>query len=203
MLVKKKSNLIMENKASVYTDSQILHRLLVLTKSFLEEECSLMGRKVGCNDDVAGIETGSDCVCDVVRAIADAQDNVVEMECDVSCARSIQDLVAPVSGNGLDTVPFILYDKKGKPFKGFGAEISDGQFECFSSFIFRVNEVDDEDCCAVLELLVFDNDDEACGDPCEQLDNEQVEDLERTGICITVDLNCFCAITCLPAVSVF
>ncbi|WP_163583154.1 CotY/CotZ family spore coat protein [Gracilibacillus saliphilus] len=161
-----------------------------------------MGKNVGCHDDISPVG-GSDCVCDVVRAINDAQDNVVEMECDVSCARSIQDLVSPVRGNGLDTVPFILYDKKGKPFKGFGAEVRGGRFECFSSFIFRVNEIDDKDCCAILELLVFDDDDKACGDPCEQLDHEQVEDLERTGICITVDLNCFCAITCLPAVSLF
>lgn len=161
-----------------------------------------MGRKDDCRDDVLDV-SGENCVCDVVRAIADAQENVVEMECDVSCARSIQDLVSPVRGKGLDTVPFILYDKKGKPFKGFGTEIRDGRFECFSSFIFRVNEVDDDDCCAILELLVFDNDDKACGDPCEQLDNEKVDDLVRTGICITVDLNCFCAITCLPAVSLF
>ncbi|QGH34603.1 spore coat protein [Gracilibacillus salitolerans] len=162
-----------------------------------------MKKNVGRNDDVGGvISNGDSCVCDVVRAIADAQDNVVEIGCDVSCARSIQDLVSPARGNGLDTVPFILYDKKGKPFKGFGTEVSDGRFECFSSFIFRVTEVDDEDCCAVLELLVFDNDDTTCGDPCEQLDNEKIKDLQRTGICITVDLDCFCAITCLPAVSV-
>ncbi|MGP4041147.1 CotY/CotZ family spore coat protein [Gracilibacillus sp. D59] len=164
-----------------------------------------MGRNSGCNDDVAGIGSGKDCVCEVVRAIADAQDNVLDQQCDVSCSRSIQDLVSPVRGNGLDTVPFILYDKKGKPFKGFGAEVDanggPARFDCFNSFIFRVTEVDD-DCCAVLELLVFDNDDTTCGDPCEQLDNEKVDDLERTGICITVDLNCFCAITCLPAVSV-
>ncbi len=161
-----------------------------------------MGKREKHRDDISDvISNGENCVCDVVHAIADAQDNVVEMECDVSCARSIQDLVSPVRRNGLDTVPFILYDKKGKPFKGFGTEVSGGRFECFSSFIFRVNEVDD--CCAVLELLVFDNNDKTCGDPCEQLDNEKVEDLQRTGICITVDLNCFCAITCLPAVSVF
>ncbi|WP_018930851.1 CotY/CotZ family spore coat protein [Gracilibacillus lacisalsi] len=162
-----------------------------------------MGKKVERNNDVGGvISNGNGCVCDVVRAIADAQDNVVEIGCDVSCARSIQNLVSPVNGNALDTVPFILYDKKGKPFKGFGTEVRGGRFECFNSFIFRVTEVDDEDCCAVLELLVFDNDDTTCGDPCEQLDNEQVANLERTGICITVDLDCFCAITCLPAVSV-
>ncbi|SHN17275.1 CotY/CotZ family spore coat protein [Gracilibacillus kekensis] len=154
------------------------------------------------------INNEKDCVCDVVRAIADAQDNVVDQHCDVSCAQSIRDLVSPVSGNGLDTVPFILYDKKGKPFKGYGAEVrtqggGPARFDCFDSFIFRVNEVDAEDCCAVLELLVFDNDESAGHDPCDQIDNEQVSDLERTGICITVDLNCFCAITCLPAVSVF
>ncbi|GAB2532819.1 CotY/CotZ family spore coat protein [Gracilibacillus alcaliphilus] len=144
----------------------------------------------------------NDCVCDVVRAIADAQDNVVEQHCDVSCSQSIKNLVSPIRSTGLDTVPFILYNKKGQPFKGFGAEIegSSYRFECFSSFIFRVNEVND-DCCATLELLVFDNQDNACHSPCEQIDNEQVKDLERTGICITVDLTCFCAITCLPAVS--
>ncbi|MGP4042190.1 CotY/CotZ family spore coat protein [Gracilibacillus sp. D59] len=159
-----------------------------------------------CNNDVGGVVSNENgCVCDVVRAIADAQDNVADQLCDVSCSRSIQNLVSPVGGNGLDTVPFILYNKKGKPFKGFGAEVNanggPARFDCFNSFIFRVTEVDD-DCCAVLELLVFNNDDTTCGDPCEQLDNEQVNDLERTGICITVDLNCFCAITCLPAVSV-
>ncbi|SFM48477.1 spore coat protein Z [Gracilibacillus orientalis] len=166
-----------------------------------------MGKKRENNDNVGGvISNGDGCVCDVVRAIADAQDNAVGQQCDVSCLRSIQDLVSPVGGNGLDTVPFILYDKKGKPFKGFGAEVDanggPARFDCFSSFIFRVTEVDDDECCAVLELLVFDNDEKTCGDPCEQLDNEKVDELERTGICITVDLNCFCAITCLPAVSV-
>ncbi|WP_163538413.1 CotY/CotZ family spore coat protein [Gracilibacillus sp. YIM 98692] len=143
----------------------------------------------------------NNCVCDVVEAIADAQDDVLDQHCDISCARSIQNLVSPVAGNGLDTVPFILFDKKGKPFKGVGVEVQQNgspTFECVESFIFRVNKVDD--CCAVLELLIFDDETDPCHDPCQQLG--KVEDLERTGICITVDLNCFCAITCLPAVSV-
>ncbi|WP_276208129.1 CotY/CotZ family spore coat protein, partial [Gracilibacillus thailandensis] len=64
-----------------------------------------MGKKAERNNDVGGvISNGNGCVCDVVRAIADAQDNVVEIGCDVSCARSIQNLVSPVNGNGLDTV---------------------------------------------------------------------------------------------------
>jgi hypothetical protein len=172
------------------------------------------GRKFN-DDHVAGdIFESDNCVCDVVRAIADAQNDVVDDLCDVSCAKSINSLVSPVSRNNLDTVPFILYTKDLKPFKAFGAdiEISGGRprFDCVESFIFRVNEVSD-DCCAVLELLTFDDDQpDAPGnqhgaaydkDPCDQLDGEKVEDLNRTGICITVDLKCFCAITCLPAVS--
>jgi len=174
------------------------------------------GRKFD-DDHVGGVDifNGDNCVCDVVRAIADAQDDVQNDLCDVSCAKSINNLLAPVSRNNLDTVPFILYGKDLKPFKGFGADIefSGGRprFDCVESFIFRVNEVSD-DCCAVLELLHFDDDqpDEPgnqkgakCDkDPCEQLDMEKVSDLNRTGVCITVDLKCFCAITCLPAVSV-
>ncbi|PWU67695.1 MULTISPECIES: CotY/CotZ family spore coat protein [Gracilibacillus] len=160
-----------------------------------------------CNDnEVGGIQSGN-CVCDVVRTIADAQDDVADRTCDVSCVRSIRSLVSPVTTNGLDTVPFILYGKDHKPFKGFGAEFKShgngpAKFDCVESFIFRVKEVGD-DCCAVLELLVFDNEHDACHDPCEQINKEEVADLERTGICITVDLNCFCAITCLPAVSLF
>lgn len=173
------------------------------------------------DDDVAGesIFRGDDCVCDVVRAIADAQDEVAAAQdtgCDVSCTRSINNLLSPVSGNSnnLNTVPIILYNKKLKPFKGFGADIErnggPARFDCTESFIFRVIRVSD-DCCAILELLTFDDDEPSQpgnqqgargdDDPCEQLDNERVDDLNRTGICITVDLKCFCAVTCLPAVS--
>ena len=145
---------------------------------------------------------GSNCVSDVVRTIANHQDDVASQHCDVSCTQSIRDLVSPVTNNGLDTVPFILYTKKGVPFKGYGAEVNGGRFNCIDSFIFRVSEVDDHNNCAVLELLQFENDDNVCASVCEQIDNEQVRDLERTRICITVDLSCFCAITCLPPVSV-
>ncbi|WP_163537053.1 CotY/CotZ family spore coat protein [Gracilibacillus sp. YIM 98692] len=141
------------------------------------------------------------CVCEVVEAIANAQDDVLDQHCDISCHRSIQSLVSPGAGKGLDTVPFMLFGEKGKPFKGVGVEVEHNgspKFECVESFIFRVNEVDD--CCAVLELLIFDGETHAGHDPCDQLGH--VADLERTGICITVDLECFCAITCLPAVSV-
>lgn len=146
------------------------------------------------------------CVIDVVRTIAEHQDNVSNDHCDISCAKSIRDLVKPAANTGLDTVPFILYTKKGQPFKGIGAEVysagGTSKFSCVTSFIFRVSEVDEDSDCAVLELLQFDNDDSAGKSVCHQIDNQPVEDLERTKICITVDLSCFCAITCLPPVSI-
>ncbi|MCP8616011.1 CotY/CotZ family spore coat protein [Salirhabdus salicampi] len=164
------------------------------------------------DDDRIQFDDTGNCVCDVVRAIADAQDNVVD-ECDVSCRRSINNLVSPVNRNNLNTVPFILYGKELEPFRGFGVDLENDNgttiFDCIDSFIFRVNSVDD-DCCATLELLTFDEDqpdapgDQAgsddAEDPCEQLEGEDVRDLRRTGVCITVDLTCFCAISCLPAV---
>lgn len=156
----------------------------------------------------------SNCVCDVVRAIAEAQNEVVENVCDVSCERSIESLLDPAAANDLNTVPFILYGKDLQPFKGFGIDFrrnknnnNEQKFECIESFIFRVKTVD-EDCCAVIELLAFGEDDGKGGGnknqedtPCNQIDGQKLEDLVGTGICITVDLSCFCAITCLPAVS--
>ncbi|RKQ32642.1 CotY/CotZ family spore coat protein [Oceanobacillus halophilus] len=153
------------------------------------------------------MDTGN-CVADILRDIVDAQDDIVENCCDTGCEQSIADLLGDTdTGNGLDTVPIILYCAGDcKPFKGFGAErkVKNGEFgmhPLVASFIFRVKSVDDDNC-AVLELLLKDG--ETCGcddlkDPCDQ----STHDLEATGICITVDLDCFCHVTCLPAISVF
>lgn len=135
------------------------------------------------------------CVCDVLRGIADAQQDVLA-DCTTSCEQSINDLMGDSGGNGFDTVPVLLYCKGNcKPFKGYGApkgEIAD----VVGSFYFRVKSVD-EDCCAVLELLRDDDDDD--DDPDSPV-CQCTGDLETTGICITVDLDCFCHVTCLPAI---
>ncbi|WP_156288898.1 CotY/CotZ family spore coat protein [Oceanobacillus salinisoli] len=147
------------------------------------------------------------CVADILKDIVEAQDDIVENCCDTSCEQSISDLLGETDPTtGLDTVPVILYCKDCKPFKGFGAERKFknnelGIGDIVASFIFRVKSVD-EDNCAVLELLLSDG--ETCGhgdlkDPTDQ----STKDLEATGICITVDLDCFCHVTCLPAISVF
>ncbi|AIF42791.1 CotY/CotZ family spore coat protein [Virgibacillus sp. SK37] len=151
---------------------------------------------MGCGKEFS---TGN-CVCDILKDIVEAQQDVVENCCITSCERSISDLLGESdNGNGLDTVPVILYCKDGcKPFKGFGAD-PDDIGDMMASFFFRVKRVDD-DCCAVLELLrdPHDNNPNPC-DPVEQ----DTKPLRATGICITVDLNCFCHVTCLPAVSAF
>lgn len=143
------------------------------------------------------------CVCDIVRAIADAQQDIVEFCCDVSCEQSIDQLLNPAGTTGFDTVPFILYCKKScSPFLGYGGVNQAGEpLNLVSSYIFRVKSVDD-DCCAKLELLKDANHTERCKDACEfkPCDMEGA-DLVATGACITVDLKDFMGITCLSPVN--
>ncbi|MFA1818925.1 CotY/CotZ family spore coat protein [Virgibacillus oceani] len=138
------------------------------------------------------------CVCDILREISDAQHDVVENCCDTSCEQSISDLLGETdAANGLDTVPVILYCKGDcKPFKGFGA-LPGHIGDIMGSFFFRVKKVDD-DCCAVVELLRDPKDDKR--DPKSPADQD-TKPLRATGICMTVDLDCFCHVTCLPAIN--
>ncbi|MBM7659727.1 hypothetical protein JOC85_000494 [Bacillus mesophilus] len=135
------------------------------------------------------------CVCDAVRNIADLQD-AVEDNCPTSC---YSNLLNPAFAPGRDTIPFILYTKKGKPFTAFGNIRPDNVsspvigMNAFKTPFFRVNSVDG--CCATLELLESDV------EPDCRKDVEDIicgtERLFRTNNCIEVDLSCFCAIQCL------
>ncbi|TMN23139.1 CotY/CotZ family spore coat protein [Lentibacillus cibarius] len=144
-------------------------------------------------------ETGN-CVCDILKEIANAQQDVVENCCSTSCEQSVSDLLGETEpGNGLDTVPVILYcEGSCEPFKGFGAN-PDDIGDMMASFYFRVKRVDD-DCCAVLELL---RDPEDTNNNPDNPVTQDTNPLCATGICMTVDLNCFCHVTCLPAVNAF
>src|SRR5690625_4783654 len=92
-----------------------------------------------------------------------------------------------------------------KPFKGFGAHPKNIG-KVFSSFYFRVKKVN-KDCCATLELLLDPSDLVSTSDHKKKAKNpkdpmdQKTKNLRRTGICITVDLHCFCHVTCLPAIS--
>ena len=151
---------------------------------------------MGCGKE---FHTGN-CVCDILKEIANAQQDVVENCCDSSCEQSISDLLGETEvRNGLDTVPVILYCKDGcKPFKGYGAH-PDNIGDIKASYYFRVKKVM-KDCCAVVELLR----DPQCDsrNPKDPVD-QKTRRLRTTGICITVDLNCFCHVTCLPTISAF
>ncbi|HIS29898.1 MAG TPA: spore coat protein [Candidatus Avamphibacillus intestinigallinarum] len=154
---------------------------------------------------------GSNCVCGVLKEIVLAQTDVIDNCCDVSCEKSISDLLGNSEpGNDLDTVPILLYCKgKCNPFKGYGAfeRHHGGVGEVVASYYFRVKKVT-KDCCAVLELL-RDPSDRPRGDgdhhkhhnndPKNPID-QRSRHLKATGICITVDLDCFCHVTCLPAI---
>ncbi|WP_226577006.1 CotY/CotZ family spore coat protein [Halobacillus litoralis] len=154
-------------------------------------------------------DSGS-CVIDILKDIVDAQNDVMH-DCTTSCEQSIADLLGDTGGgSGFDTVPVILYCKDGcTPFKGYGSSRSGERCNVRGSFFFRVKSVDD-DGCAILELLFAerrrheDNGDEVESsrhkddDPKSPAD-QSCRNLRASGICITVDLNCFCHVTCLPA----
>ncbi|UAT29765.1 spore coat protein [Bacillus badius] len=84
-----------------------------------------------------------------------------------------------------------------------------GDLQAITTTFFRVSSVDTENCCAVLELLCAEditfgpaaNDlivPPGQGDDC--LRTITGPTFSRTRVCITVDLNCFCGVSCLPAV---
>ncbi|WP_210364544.1 CotY/CotZ family spore coat protein [Bacillus sp. REN3] len=159
---------------------------------------------MSCGKHNGGGSSSDNCVCDVLREIARVQDMVEDECCVTSCERSIQALLGETANNNLDTIPIILYCKC-DPFLGVGVGTAttggNTTFDCIESFVFRVCSVDD-DCCAVLELLDTGHDPNPSQGPCSQFQgNVKLTDLTRTGVCITVDLSCFCAVTCLPAVT--
>ncbi|WP_226530494.1 CotY/CotZ family spore coat protein [Metabacillus niabensis] len=144
---------------------------------------------MGCKDKK---DRDNNCVCEAVEQILAEQEAVEEIKCPTSC---FSNLLGPVSGPQRDTIPFILYGKKGELFKAFGNVGGfNGDMTCFQTIFFRVEAV--EDCCATLSLLrpvdVDGNTLSVCN-PCD----EDFFGLEKTDFCIEVDLDCFCAIQCL------
>ncbi len=148
------------------------------------------------------------CVEEILEAILKAERKVEvdhKKKCS-SCKESIEDLLEEERKKPKkNTIPFILYCGC-EPFKATGVTTCPGgpkdkRFACITSFIFKIKDLKGQ--CAELELLAFkskkDGDKKLCS-PCDQINYECVEDLVRTGICINVDLSCFCGVTCLPAV---
>jgi hypothetical protein len=153
------------------------------------------------------------CVKSTLEKILYAQNNVVNRaaaDCEVSCEQSIDMLLNPIEEEPKNTIPFMLFCNGCETFKVNGVTTffdhhsKKEKFYCFTTFIFKIKKLDKN--CATLELLTIDPDgkpkhDEHCVcTPCSQLHCENVEDLIATGVCVKIDISCFCGIQCLPAV---
>ncbi|MBS2967902.1 spore coat protein [Metabacillus sp. KIGAM252] len=172
-------------------------------------------------------DTGN-CVCDTLAEIANAQQDDHSMDCQASCSESIRELMGGSTGPNFNTIPFQLICNSqnvsgnaevggfcGTVFiaQGWKRNATPSNPNALSrqtSAFFRVSSVDTENCCAQLELLCVEGTGPAgtnvqFGPFPNQLDDgclvleEPV--FRRTGICITVDLKCFCGVSCLPAVN--
>ncbi|QGH34255.1 spore coat protein [Gracilibacillus salitolerans] len=149
----------------------------------------MSSKKVSFEKDHVG---DNNCVCDVLQFILDAQDDTNGNGCTSGCA---QFLVNPVQT--VNTVPFILITKKNTVQFAFG-DLPEN--DCFITVYFRINALDD--CCATLELLepnpgrAIQTGDNCCV-PLNQVCGAGGDlELTRTGQCITVDLDCICAVQC-------
>jgi hypothetical protein len=164
---------------------------------------------MGCGNSNHDFRNGN-CVCEVVRAIKDIQDNAVEEaefpECSSCFAEPLGSLVSPVRRDPVDTRVFVLSNADGSPFHAF---FSNENNACVSIY-FRVEDVFDN-CCATLRVLVPGRREGGTFCPvnlvsggdkcCINLEKVcQVERFRASNDCITVDLGCFCAVQCIADV---
>jgi hypothetical protein len=163
---------------------------------------------MGCGNNNNDFRSGN-CVCEVVRAIKDIQDNAVEEECTEcsSCfTEPLGSLVSPARRDPVDTRVFVLKTANGSPFHAF---FSDENNACVSIF-FRVEDVFDN-CCATLRVLVPGRREgntfvpvNLVGGDKDSINLERVCQVDRfraSNDCITVDLKCFCAVQCIADVN--
>ncbi|SEA20758.1 spore coat protein Z [Thalassobacillus cyri] len=158
------------------------------------------------------------CVCETVREIIKAQDEVAGVGddcCDTGCEQSIRDLLSPVgNGNGPTTIPFSLICKGDcEPFIGRSVVFREvgmsdnATFNCVETPIFRAKKfVDEDECCVQLELLVPVTQGQSTPGPggddfCAYFPGNSIRNFVASGLCITVDLDCFCGIACLDPVT--
>jgi hypothetical protein len=161
---------------------------------------------MGCGNNHDDFRSGN-CVCEVVRAIKDIQDNAVEDECTEcsSCfTEPLGSLVSPARRDPVDTRVFVLSDAEGNPFHAFFS----GENNACVSIFFRVEDVFDN-CCATLRVLVPGRREGGNFVPVNLISGGaldlsrvcQVERFRASNDCITVDLKCFCAVQCIADVN--
>jgi len=162
---------------------------------------------MGCGKHNNDFHSGN-CVCEVVRAINELQNNAVSPEDCQPCTSCFNEplgsLVSPATT--VDTRVFVLKNADGSPFHAF---LTDENHACVSIF-FRVEDVFDN-CCATLRVLVpAKTEGNNCG-PVNLVSGDKccidltkichVNSFMASNDCITVDLSCFCAIQCIADVN--
>ncbi|MBD8031528.1 MULTISPECIES: CotY/CotZ family spore coat protein [Solibacillus] len=164
---------------------------------------------MGCgrgNSD-SGNHSSKGCVCEVVRAILEIQNAAVQDDCNkctTNCfLEPLGGIVNPARSNA-DTRVFTLLNKDGSPF--FATFSGNGSSSPCVSIYFRVEDIFDG-CCATLRVLIPED---SNGDPVDLLSNCgskidfrevcRVTQFEASDSCITVDLDCFCAVQCIDDV---
>lgn len=171
------------------------------------EYCSSCEEEGHCNGNCHKGKDQGACVEEILEAILKAQRKVEkehEKKCS-SCNESYEKQLEEPKKFNKNTIPIILYCGC-EPFKGEGVVacpggMKDKKFLCITSYIFKIRDL--KGSCAELELLTFKPKKDRCNNfksPCDQLNHQSVNDLMKTGICIIVDLSCFCAVSTLPAV---
>ncbi|MER2113810.1 MAG: CotY/CotZ family spore coat protein [Solibacillus isronensis] len=169
---------------------------------------------MGCgrgNNDVGGTgghHQSRGCVCEVVRAILEIQNAAVQDECSrctTNCFLEPLGGIVNPSRSNVDTRVFTLLNKDGSPFFATFTTAEGDACPCVSIY-FRVEDVFDG-CCATLRVLVPQGDNERAidllNDQGTAIDFRQVckvTQFEASDSCITVDLDCFCAVQCIDDV---
>lgn len=146
------------------------------------------------------MDEDKDCICSLLKRILMAQEEVEECQCKVSCERSIRQMLAPNECPPANTVPFTLTCGCDLFFGKAAIYSRNGLFCLISSPFFKVKRVDHH-CCAVLELLWPTCNGEPHNGPLKCPDQNSIiccdfSGFIGTGACITVDLSCFCSISC-------
>lgn len=126
------------------------------------------------------------CICSVVEHMKKEQDKLAG--CATSCFSSLEKKLLKA-----DTIPFMLFSCE--PFTAYGLSTDECDQEgirCFTTKFFRIEEIKPDSCCATISLLrPLDCHGFTTEDFCE------THSLEKTNICLEVDLSCFCAVSCL------
>lgn len=171
---------------------------------------------MGCGkgDNVGHDRHSTQCVCDVLRAIKDIQDNGADDDCKVCTTSCFMEPLGGIHNTGkrnpIDTRVFMLLTKNGDPFKAFFRDVDSPATNCYSVF-FRVEEVFGN-CCATLRVLeprrrtTPGNSVEVDilngrGTTLNLREICSVNVFEATESCITVDLSCFCGVQCVDDVN--